>query len=53
VQGKSGCRKIDDTNFEYTHCSGYTHVYTQNCQTCLESDVCPGAFYIGIIAQCN
>lgn len=49
-QGKSKCRKIDDTHFEYTHCSGSTKIYdTFSSPCCAESSECPGAFYI---AEC-
>ncbi|MBR1220679.1 hypothetical protein JQ557_21945 [Bradyrhizobium sp. U87765 SZCCT0131] len=46
VQGKSQCRKISDTQYEYTHCSGSTTVYTGNSQCCTQSTECPGAFYV-------
>ena len=48
VQGKSECRKISDTQFEYTHCSGSKQTYTGDLQCCVESTQCPGAFYIAI-----
>jgi hypothetical protein len=49
VQGKSECRKVSDTQFEYTHCSGSKKTYTGSSQCCAQSSQCPGAFYV---AEC-
>ncbi len=46
VQGKSECRKISDTQYEYTHCSGSKQIYTGTSQCCVQSQQCPGAFYV-------
>lgn len=47
TQGKSGCRKIADTRFEYIHCSGSTREITGTDLCCLSSSQCPGATYVG------
>lgn len=47
IQGKSGCRKINDTRFEYIHCSGSTREITRTSLCCLSSSQCSGATYIG------
>jgi hypothetical protein len=51
TQGKSECRRISDTQFEYTHCSGSKKTYTDIiAPCCIQSSECPGAFYI---AECS
>ncbi|GJE72614.1 hypothetical protein CHKEEEPN_4171 [Methylorubrum podarium] len=47
IQGKSGCRRISDTKFEYIHCSGSAHEITGSSLCCLSSSQCPGATYVG------
>ncbi len=48
-QGKSECRKISETQYEYTHCNGSKKSFTFNTPCCVQSSQCPGAYYI---AEC-